>query len=1017
WAALLDLTSLSDGPVQITASVSNRGDDAQALATMALIKDTSAPAGHSVAFGPDRVNAGSAQGLGFALSGAEVGASFAWSITSTGGGAPITGTGTVSNATDQITGIDASGLGDGTLTLSVVLTDAAGNPSAPVGDSIVKDAAAPQVVVAGPIGPLSEAFTVTVTFSEPVTGFGTDDLQLTNGTASDMTGRGPVYSLTVTPAHDGRVEVRIGAGAAVDTAGNASTISNLFTVEAALTGTPDPAPDPDADGDGLADGYESPVEDRDGDGIPDAQDYDPQGYFYCEDDGRILPGGGITVTGPDGSNASLGTRNSIRIDQDGSTGSYQWFALRPGHFSVTYHYPPGVGVPSTTRLSSGVLDVTTLLPNNPAILGSFEFGSSGFLADPGLGANPVFYSSFDIEAGDPHVLGNNIPMTQCAENAVRIAVRANGVEANGAVPTDAGFVVTQGRVALVDTVVAYTVGGTATPGADFAALSGTVTIPAGQTSAPIDVTVLEDSAIEGQETLVITLTGITAGDPVTRLDADPATLTVQASIADDDFANVIVVNLDLATTEGRAGDTARMSFALAGAPNAEVTIDFAGDSQCTVSPASLRFDSGNHNVAQILTITAIDDAVDEGAHTCQPTVAIRSADARFDGLAVALAPVMIADDLVDIVRTPLTDILQSDFERTIGMQTLRFSGIARQALRRLQAGQDDTRCGVVEAFDVDGGLRFGVDGGQSTGTFREDVISCQTGVRRILDGGFTVSMTPGLGWQWALGFSVQHERQRQGTDLFGRFWGGYVSRNDAGAQADGRIDGMGLNGGVYGARAFSNGLFLDYYAAAAVGYHRYGLTFADPAGPILAQGSYRYAGLFGGVALSGQTRVGRALVAPRIGLDFAHARAMGGSVTASQMGFSDTGTIDLRPVNGLRAFVETRVTLNAAEVQDTPRPRGAAIEITPRLFCERGLGNAGAACGFGGSLRLSNADPDSDLSYQFVIDAERAGDVGRATLEFSRTRRLMGGAGSFVTGLNLDHTGRAQARMQMDLRF
>ena len=57
---------------------------------------------------------------------------------------------------------------------------------------------------------------------------------------------------------------------------------------------PTPPPLEDADNDGAPDTAESSTNDRDGDGIPDAQDYDPTGYFYCQETARILPGGFIS---------------------------------------------------------------------------------------------------------------------------------------------------------------------------------------------------------------------------------------------------------------------------------------------------------------------------------------------------------------------------------------------------------------------------------------------------------------------------------------------------------------------------------------------------------------------------------------------------------------------------------------------------------------------------------------------------------------------------------------------------
>ena len=53
-------------------------------------------------------------------------------MASSGGGTAITGSGTITSATQQVTGINVSSLPDGTLTYSVYLTDAAGNAGTPV---------------------------------------------------------------------------------------------------------------------------------------------------------------------------------------------------------------------------------------------------------------------------------------------------------------------------------------------------------------------------------------------------------------------------------------------------------------------------------------------------------------------------------------------------------------------------------------------------------------------------------------------------------------------------------------------------------------------------------------------------------------------------------------------------------------------------------------------------------------------------------------------------------------------
>jgi len=176
----------------------------------------------------------------------------------------------------------------------------------------------------------------------------------------------------------------------------------------------------DTDGDGAPDGVEDPTTDRDGDGIPDSEDYDPTGYFYCEENGQILTGGSISVSGPAGSNNAIGTANNITIVQDGSRGYFQFFATEPGRYTITPTYPQS-GVPSTDRIAeSAALDVTSVLPANPAVLGSSEVGASGRLADFSAAANGPYYLSFDIEPGDPAVFMNNIPLKSCGVPSVAL---------------------------------------------------------------------------------------------------------------------------------------------------------------------------------------------------------------------------------------------------------------------------------------------------------------------------------------------------------------------------------------------------------------------------------------------------------------------------------------------------------------------------------------------------------------------------------------------------------------------
>ncbi|WP_422004329.1 MBG domain-containing protein [Roseivirga pacifica] len=71
------------------------------------------------------------------------------------------------------------------------------------------------------------AFTVTVTYDEPVSGLTAEDLDITNGTASnvEVVTAGLVWTVDITPTADGATIVAVAAAAVTDAAGNTSVAS------------------------------------------------------------------------------------------------------------------------------------------------------------------------------------------------------------------------------------------------------------------------------------------------------------------------------------------------------------------------------------------------------------------------------------------------------------------------------------------------------------------------------------------------------------------------------------------------------------------------------------------------------------------------------------------------------------------------------------------------------------------------------------------------------------------------
>src|SRR6185369_442161 len=133
------------------------------------------------------------------------------------------------------------------------------------------------------------------------------------------------------------------------------------------------------------------------------------------------------------------------------------------------------------------------------------------------------------------------------------------------------FTVSLSALSSTDTTISYTVSGTAAPGSDYTALAGSVTIPAGSLTALIDVTLLADSLVEGDETVIVTLTAVTSGDPQITLDSGNSAATV--TIADtEDTALVSITANDPSAAE--PADNGQFTVSLSALSSTDTTISY-----------------------------------------------------------------------------------------------------------------------------------------------------------------------------------------------------------------------------------------------------------------------------------------------------------------------------------------------------------------------------------------------------------------------------------------------------------
>ncbi len=171
-------------------------------------------------------------------------------------------------------------------------------------------------------------------------------------------------------------------------------------------------------------------------------------------------------------------------------------------------------------------------------------------------------------------------------------------------------------------------GETAVPGKDYAAASGTVSIPAGDRSATFTVTTTEDTLVEGAETFVVELEEATIGNSspaemvplgVTRAegtiadnDTAPTGLTISSishsEVDEDAGATDITVVVALDGTTQFTVDTP-VTVEMIDRPNvgnnATLGVDY------TATTANVKIPAGESSVTAVITFTPVDDSLSE----------------------------------------------------------------------------------------------------------------------------------------------------------------------------------------------------------------------------------------------------------------------------------------------------------------------------------------------------------------------------------------------------------------------
>ena len=224
----------------------------------------------------------------------------------------------------------------------------------------------------------------------------------------------------------------------------------------------------------------------------------------------------------------------------------------------------------------------------------------------------------------------------------------------------ASFRVTRGGDLTQPLTVSYAVAGTASAGADYGALSGSVTFPANENTALITITPLDDARVEAPETVIVTLQ---PGFGYSLIST--ATSTGSVRIASDDVSP-LAPTLNIVATDPNAAEAGRDpgQFTVTRTGNVDRALTaylVFGQQTATAAdfqaiPMSVTFGVGQSAVN--IPVIPIDDTAVENTETV--VLAINPANHYLIGSQGAARLNILSDDLAPAPETPRVSVAATD---------------------------------------------------------------------------------------------------------------------------------------------------------------------------------------------------------------------------------------------------------------------------------------------------------------------------------------------------------------------
>jgi uncharacterized repeat protein (TIGR01451 family) len=254
------------------------------------------------------------------------------------------------------------------------------------------------------------------------------------------------------------------------------------------------------------------------------------------------------------------------------------------------------------------------------------------------------------------VNASDVAVTNADDDAVGITVTPT----TGLTTTEAGGTATFTVVLTTQPTADVTIGLSSSDTTEGTVLPASLTFTTANWNAAQTATVtgVNDALDDGNIAYTIVTAPATSTD-ITYNGVNASDVTVTNT--DDDAVGIAVTpTTGLTTTE--AGGTATFTVVLATQPTADVTIALSSSdaTEGTVLPASLTFTTANWNLAQTVTVTGVDDTLDDG-------------DVAYS---IVTAPATSADVIYNNVNAADVAVTNADNNTTSDLAVTKSNGVA-----------------------------------------------------------------------------------------------------------------------------------------------------------------------------------------------------------------------------------------------------------------------------------------------------------------------------------------------------